>query len=339
MPAENLNRFDRIVAIFIHLQSGRIVKAQSLADRFQVSLRTIYRDIRSLEISGVPVTGEPGIGYSIMDGYRLPPVMFTMEEAGSFVTAEKLMQKFSDKKLGEYFTSAMFKVKSVLRGNAKDRVSLLESQVWINPGMELFNENVPDALEILLESLAEKKQVALQYQSFETDETTTRIIEPAGLFNENNFWYIMGYCLLRNDYRQFRTDRILSITRTANSFTKDHSDADLFKKATYPVQNKKVVIRVDKNIIRYIKASRKYYGFLSEKTVNDKVEMTFMISEDCDAIARWYMMFADCAQIIGPESFRIKVKELLTMAINNLNVNKINLPAPRRKPRPVEDFQ
>ena len=101
MNSDNLNRFDRIVAILIHLQSGRVVKAQELASRFGVSLRTIYRDIRSLEASGVPITGEAGVGYSLMDGYRLPPVMFTREEAGSFVAAEKLMQKFSDKALGE----------------------------------------------------------------------------------------------------------------------------------------------------------------------------------------------------------------------------------------------
>src|SRR5690606_23524957 len=100
MSNETTNRFDRIVAIFIHLQSRRVVKAQELADRFQVSLRTIYRDIRSLEISGVPIVGEAGIGYSIMEGYRLPPVMFTREEVNSLVAAEKLMQKFSDKALG-----------------------------------------------------------------------------------------------------------------------------------------------------------------------------------------------------------------------------------------------
>src|SRR5688572_17190922 len=126
MDTETLNRFDRIIAIFIHLQSGRVVKAQDLADRFQVSLRTIYRDIRSLEASGVPLCGEAGIGYSLTEGYRLPPIMFTQEEAGSFVAAQKLMQKFSDKTLGASFESALYKVKSVLRGHAKDRVAALE---------------------------------------------------------------------------------------------------------------------------------------------------------------------------------------------------------------------
>ena len=94
MSLDTVKRFDRIVAILIQLQSKRIVKAQELADRFEVSLRTIYRDIRTLEASGVPIISEAGVGYSIMEGYRLPPVMFTREEVGSFVAAEKLMQKF-----------------------------------------------------------------------------------------------------------------------------------------------------------------------------------------------------------------------------------------------------
>src|SRR5690606_28337624 len=147
MSFDNPKRFDRIVAIFIQLQSKRVVKAHELAERFQVSLRTIYRDIRSLEASGVPIFSEAGIGYSLMEGYRLPPVRFTREEAGSFVAAEKLMQKFTDKTLGAYFESALFKVKSVLRGSEKDWITALESQVFINPSQSVFNDKIPNALE------------------------------------------------------------------------------------------------------------------------------------------------------------------------------------------------
>eukprot|EP01136_Pigoraptor_vietnamica_P039838 Opistho-1_new@11073 len=104
---ESPKRFDRVIAILIQLQSKKVVKAQELAERFEVSLRTIYRDIRTLEASGVPIYGEAGIGYSLVDGYRLPPVMFTREEASSFIAAEKLMEKFIDKELGQHYQSAM----------------------------------------------------------------------------------------------------------------------------------------------------------------------------------------------------------------------------------------
>src|SRR5690606_17318688 len=140
-------RFDRIVAILIQLQSEKIVKAQELAERFQVSLRTIYRDIRSLETAGVPLYGEAGTGYSIVNGYRFPPVMFTREEAGSFVAAEKLMQGFADENLGKSFESAVFKVKSVLRGPEKDWVTVLDSHISIS-AQKAFNVEIPNALEI-----------------------------------------------------------------------------------------------------------------------------------------------------------------------------------------------
>src|SRR3982751_2466850 len=106
MSNEVKNRFDRIVAILTQLQSSRVMKAQDLAERFQVSLRTIYRDIRSLEEAGVPVSGEAGVGYTLMEGYRLPPVMFTQEEAASFVAADKLMQKFTDNKVAASYGAA-----------------------------------------------------------------------------------------------------------------------------------------------------------------------------------------------------------------------------------------
>jgi predicted DNA-binding transcriptional regulator YafY len=264
MGSNNLNRFDRIVAILIQLQSRRIVKAQELADRFKVSLRTIYRDVRTLERSGIPIVSEAGVGYSIMEGYRLPPIMFSREEASSFVAAEKLMQQFTDKTLGGYHESAMFKIKSVLRTNEKDWVSSLESHIHINTVQDVFN-NIPDALEILFESIAEKKQVFLKYRSVQSDSSTERMVEPVGLFHQNNFWYIMGYCHLRKDYRQFRTDRMLKIRRTDLGNTLVHGPLDDY----YPKQDDcvktKVRILVDKRVAPLLQSNRKYYGFVSEK--------------------------------------------------------------------------
>lgn len=309
---EMLSRFDRIIAIYIHLQSGRVIKARDLADRFGVSLRTIYRDIRSLELAGVPLVGEAGMGYSIMDGYRLPPVMFTREEAGSFVAAQQLMHQYSDKKLNAHFISAMYKLKSVLRGNVKDRVDALERQVWRSSEAEVFNNQAADALEILLESIAEKKQVVLLYHAFSSDEATERIIEPIGLFTENNYWHIIGFCHLRNDYRQFRTDRILSIKRTDKPFTRDHQEeVALYHTKKDCGEKQKIVIRVERRIARYVQNSRKFYGFEGERTIGDQVEMTFMITDNGDSLARWFLMIGDVAEIVEPESFRSLVASMI----------------------------
>lgn len=313
-----LNRFDRILSILVHLQSGRVVKAQELAERFEVSLRTIYRDIKSLEASGVPISGEAGIGYTLIEGYRLPPVMFTREESDSFVAAEKLMQKFSDKNMKASFESGMFKLKSQLRGSAKDRLTILESQIYINSGQKLFHENTPDALNVLLDSIAEKKQVALQYQSLYADKLIDRIIEPVGLFNENNYWYVMAYCLLRSDYRQFRTDRMLQIKRTDISFTKQHGNVEDYRKCNILPGKIKVVILFNREISRYILHDRNYYGFVSEKIVGDKVEMTFLTNDIQNGLPRWFLMFGDYAQILEPVTLKKRVEELLEILRLNL---------------------
>lgn len=321
MGSDSIKRLDRIVAILIQLQSKRVVTAQELADRFQVSQRTIYRDIRSLEVSGVPIISEAGLGYSIMEGYRLPPVMFTREEASSFVAAEKLMQKFTDKTLGAYHDSAMFKVKSVLRGKEKDWVEALEAQVVIDPAQPLFNEKIPDALEILFESIAEKRQVELSYESLNAGEATHRSIEPVGLFHENNYWYIFGYCHLRKDYRQFRTDRMQAIQRSAKPFTLIHRSLDYYREKREPEEKTRVKILVDKKVARYIKNSRNQYGFVSEAEKKDGVEMTFLTAWVDEGFARWFLMFGDYADILEPEQLKLRVAELLRKQAARLGQN------------------
>lgn len=318
MKKDTLNRFDRLVAILIHLQSGRVVRAQELAERFGVSLRTIYRDVRSLEMAGVPLCGEAGVGYALVEGYRLPPVMFTPAEAASFVAAEKLMQKFTDKALGAHYESALYKVKSVLKSHTNKRIATLEEQIWVDTTQELFNEHTPDALNVLLESIAEKKQVSLQYQAPDADALTDRIIEPVGLFHEHSFWYVLAYCHLRADYRQFRTDRMMKIRLLAAPFTREHGTLANHRNPTPSLSSTQVTIRVNKEVATYIRTGRKYYGFVSERMVGEKVEMTFLTSDVQDGLPRWYLMFADCAEIIAPESFRERVQELLEKAKANL---------------------
>lgn len=160
MSSDIVKRFDRIIAIFIHLQSRRTVRAQDLADRFEVSLRTIYRDIKSLEQAGIPIYSEAGTGYELMEGYKLPPVMFSQEEALSFIAAEKLMDRFIDEGLKQNFLSATYKIKSVLRMSEKDLLSTLENQIIIQkPPHSTSVKKAPDhTMETLFNAIAQQNK-------------------------------------------------------------------------------------------------------------------------------------------------------------------------------------
>lgn len=311
MIDETPKRFDRIVAILIQLQSKKIVKAQELADRFDCSLRTIYRDIRTLEASGVPIYSEAGVGYALMEGYRLPPVMFTREEVSSFIAAEKLIQKFTDPVLGNHYASAMYKLKSVLRNSDKDWLSNIESRVIMQTAEPMFHDNSPNTLNVLFESIAEKKQILLSYKTFGKDELTERNLEPVGVFHDNNNWYFLGFCHLRKDYRQFRTDRIQNLKKTDLDFTIEHDSLETYLNKHETIPTTKVRLLVEKKIARYLAFDRKYHGFVSEKEVGDKIEMTFMCRDIENGFPRWFLMFGDYATILEPEILKTKVLDLI----------------------------
>lgn len=311
MSDEQAKRFDRIVAILIQLQTKRIIRAQELAERFGVSTRTIYRDIKTLENCGVPIAGEAGTGYSIMEGYKLPPVMFTREEAASFIAAEKVMPHFTDKSLGSSFNSALAKIKSVLRWSEKDLIDILDSSMLVQRRNPAFAESVPNVLETLMNGIVNKKQVLVNYQSLEAESSAERTIEPVGVYHEHHFWYIVAYCHLRQDYRNFRSDRISYIRLLDNDFERIHQSLDYYLKKDCKQGQDLVRIRVDRKTAKYLKNSRTYYGFIEEIEQEDKIEMQFMTWTKDDYFARWYLSFGDKAEIIEPASLKESVRQLM----------------------------
>ncbi len=248
-----MNRIDRLTAILRQLQSKRIVKAQDIAERFGISLRTVYRDIRTLEEGGIPISGEAGIGYSIMDGYRLPPVMFTKEEATAFLTAEKFIEKLTDPYTEESYKSAMYKVKAVLRNTEKDYLENIDKHIEVlnNPCLPK-PKTLPNPIQVILRSISEKNIISIEYFSHNKQEKTRRNIEPVGVFYSTNYWHLIAFCHLRNDYRDFRTDRISHISITSEKFNKEHPNLRTYLKQVSKEQGlDTVVMRADKSIIKH----------------------------------------------------------------------------------------
>lgn len=130
MEEKEKPRLARLTAIITQLQSKRLVNASYLAEKHNVSIRTIYRDIRTLEKSGIPIVTEEGKGYSIMEGYHLPPVLFTEDEANALITVEQMVLNNKDQSFSENVSSAVEKIKSILRYSQKGNADLLSDRVY-----------------------------------------------------------------------------------------------------------------------------------------------------------------------------------------------------------------
>lgn len=208
MAEKEKPRLARLTAIITQLQSRRIVTATYLAAKHNVSVRTIYRDIRTLEQSGIPIVTEEGKGYSLMEGYQLPPILFTEEEANALVTAEQLVLKSKDKSFSEVYSNAITKIKAVLRQTQKEKANLLSERVYFG-GNNSFQKTSDYLMRIQL-AITNFQLIAITYQSQQSEETN-RILEPFALYNNQGNWLLIAFCRLRGEFRTFRIDFIESL--------------------------------------------------------------------------------------------------------------------------------
>lgn len=308
-----MNRIDRVSAILIQLQSKRVVKAQEIADRFSISLRTVYRDIKTLDESGIPILGEAGVGYSIMEGYRLPPVMFTREEATALLTAEKLVEKLTDTSTQQTYAAAMFKIKAVLRGTEKDHIENMEQHIEVIDSPSFSKTKTENAyLQNILKAVAERSVLNIDYFAEHNQEKTNRNIEPVGIFYMGRYWYMIAYCTLRKDYRTFKVDNIRYLSITAIQFNKQHPALQSFlNKVCKEKELSTIIIKVEKEVMKYLGEQKFYMGFVSQKEKDGKMELTFL-SSSLTGFARWYMMFGEQAEIIEPYELNDLVRTNLT---------------------------
>jgi predicted DNA-binding transcriptional regulator YafY len=210
MQNNDVKRLSRLIAILTQLQTKRIVTSTTLSGKFGVSVRTIYRDIRTLEQAGVPIVTEDGKGYSLMEGYKIPPVMFTENEAGALITAEQLVRKNQDSSLTREYTEAISKIKSVLQYATKQKVELLSNRIAVSPSIP--HNSTSNSLTTIQNALTAFKVLRIVYQSEYKSEKTERDIEPfAFYYSLQESWTLIAYCRLRKDYRMFRLDRVLKI--------------------------------------------------------------------------------------------------------------------------------
>ncbi len=188
-----MNRLDRISAILVRLQSRAVVTAGHLAECFGVSVRTVYRDIRTLEEAGVPICGDAGVGYSLVDGYRLPPLMFTQEEALAFLTAEKFIEQLTDSHNSRHFRLGMDKIRAVMRGVDTNELADLGDSITVYRSRRVPEEKAPGVLQAILRSVNDGEILQINYTNADGD-VSRREIEAVGITFSAPFWYLTAWC-------------------------------------------------------------------------------------------------------------------------------------------------
>lgn len=314
-----MNHIERLNAILIHLQSKRIVKASELAERFEISLRTVYRDIRALEESGVPIGAEAGVGYFLMDNYKLPPVMFTKEEASALLFGEKLVEKMSDDGMKAEFCSALFKIKAILNPEEKDRLEKLYSQISVlNYTSSNVNFNRLFLSEIQ-QALVSKQVLEIDYQAGYGAPATKRLVEPIGLCNYSRRWHLFAWCRLRSEYRDFRLDRIQDLRISTEDFKgKQHISMDEFTRKLNVISDKaniSLIMKTDR--IKLINESKYWYGFTDEEKVDDQTSRLRFANNELRGFATWIISSGSYARVEEPEELKQITDQYISGIIEN----------------------
>lgn len=201
-----MRRADRLFQVIQLLRRRNVATAAWLAQELEVSERTIYRDVRDLVLSGVPIEGEAGVGYLLRRGFDLPPLMFTDSEIEAMVLGARVVQSWGDAGLAKAAGDALARVESVLPERLQAR---LNGTPLFAPGFHV-RTHVAEALTTLRGAIESRRAVHIEYTSLE-DAETERDIRPLGLFFWGSSWSLAAWCELRQAFRNFRLDRMRSL--------------------------------------------------------------------------------------------------------------------------------
>ncbi|CAM2973015.1 helix-turn-helix transcriptional regulator [Rariglobus hedericola] len=306
-----MNRTDRLVGMVMHLQGRRVVRAEELAEHYGISVRTVYRDIAALGEAGVPVVGEAGVGYSLVKGYHLPPVMLTVEEAGALFTGGELAKKFTDGSLDAAVDGALNKLRAVLPGDRKDHLEHLARGTVIAsmPGSPVAGAGGgPPCLAAVQQAVARRRVLALSYRAREKQEDTMREVESLGVVFYGGNWYLVAWCRLRKDLRHFRVDRIQNLELRSETFgTREdfslsrHIEDYARQGETFPAK-----IWLAREVQERARAES--YATLVAGEERDGGAEFSILTWSYDWLARWLMSFADKAEALEPVVLRDTVR-------------------------------
>ncbi len=210
-----MNRIDRLFGILILLQSKKFTSAERIAEQYDISIRTVYRDLKALGEQGIPLSFEPNKGYFIVQGYFLPPVSFNSDEANALLLMERFLQGFADNSILMHYTSALNKVKNVLRTVQKEKLETLNEHIKLQLPERLKNDF--EYLSDLQNAISAKCIVEIDYKN-NKGEISKREVEAIGLIFYAFSWHLIGWCHLRKEYRDFKLNNIIKVKCTEIPF-------------------------------------------------------------------------------------------------------------------------
>jgi predicted DNA-binding transcriptional regulator YafY len=208
-----MRRADRLFQIVQQLRGGRLVTARKLAEKLEVSERTVYRDIADLMASGVPIDGEAGVGYILRSGFELPPLMFSRDELAALTLGARFVKAWGGARLALAAEEALVKIEAVLPDKEK-RVAAETNLFAMGFGLPDAARRVVDQLEI---AIRDKRRVHVVYEALD-GESSERNLRPLGLYHWGKVWTLAAWCELRADFRNFRADRITTIAECGDHF-------------------------------------------------------------------------------------------------------------------------
>jgi predicted DNA-binding transcriptional regulator YafY len=214
-----MNRIDRLFGILTTLQSKKYVTAEKLAAKFDISVRTLYRDIKALGELGIPISFEQHKGYFIVNGYFLPPVSFTNEEANAMLLMEAIVSGFADNSIKKHYSTGLNKVKAVLKSSQKEKIEMLTNNIKMQVP-QCFQYDF-EYLSIIQNSITSKHILEIEYKN-NKEEINCRKVEPIGLVFYALAWHLIAWCNRRLDYRDFKVARIIQLKNTDQPFTQAH---------------------------------------------------------------------------------------------------------------------
>jgi len=292
------------MGMLLFLQGRRVTRAEDLAAHFEISVRTVYRDLVALGEAGVPILAEAGVGYSLMRGYHVPPVMFTAEEASALATAGVLTRQLADDSIAGSMQSALLKIRAVLPPEQRNRLERIENSTRLST--KSSREAKVSILD-LQKALSERRIVHLVYRSGGKEEVTQRDVEPIGLVHYLAHWHLIGWCRVRNDVRDFRLDRIVEASAGREIFE---------PRAGLTLQSVIAKVHCEDSIEARVRFDRKVSdrvrrewstGIECEEADGDGVIFTLKTGS-LDWLVGWLLSFQTLAKVLEPPELREKLR-------------------------------